>query len=124
MTGARGFAGSVAAASAGVRFAWRGQPHFRFEVLAGVAAVALALWLETGLVAVLMASAVVLVAEMVNTAVEAAVDLASPERRPLAAAAKDAAAGAVLIAAGFAVLVGLLALGPALWARLTGAAVP
>jgi diacylglycerol kinase len=93
-------------------------------VLAGVAAVALALWLETGLLAVLVSSAVVLVAEMVNTAVEAAVDLASPERRPLAAAAKDAAAGAVLIAAGFAVLVGLLALGPALWARLTGAAVP
>lgn len=124
MTGPRGFAASVAAASAGVRLTWRGQPHFRFEVLAGVAAVALALWLETGLLAVLVASAVVLVAEMVNTAVEAAVDLASPERRPLAAAAKDAAAGAVLIAAGFAVLVGLVALGPALWARLTGAAVP
>ncbi len=124
MTGLRGFATSVAAASAGVRLAWRGQPHFRFEVLAGIAAVALAVWLGTGLLAVLVASALVLVAEMVNTAVEATVDLASPTRRPLAAAAKDAAAGAVLVAAGFAVLIGLVALGPALWARATGAAVP
>lgn len=124
MTRPRAFAVSVAAASAGVRHAWRGQPHFRFEVLAGAAAVVLALWLETGLLAVLVASAVVLVAEMVNTAVEATVDLASPQRQPLAAAAKDAAAGAVLIAAGFAVLIGLVALGPALWARVTGAAVP
>lgn len=124
MTRPRAFAASVAAASAGVRHAWRGQPHFRFEVLAGAAAVALALWLRTGLLAVLLASAIVLVAELVNTAVEATVDLASPQRRPLAAAAKDAAAGAVLIAAGFAVLIGLVALGPALWARVTGAALP
>lgn len=124
MSRPRAFAASVAAASAGVRHAWRGQPHFRFEVLAGTVAIALALWLGTGLLAVLVASAVVLVAEMVNTAVEAAVDLASPDRRPLAAAAKDAAAGAVLIAAGFAVAIGLVALGPALWARVTGAAVP
>lgn len=124
MTGLRGFAVSVAAASAGVRLAWRGQAHFRFEVLAGVVAVALALWLQTGLLAVLVATSVVLAAEMVNTAVEATVDLVSPERRPLAAAAKDAAAGAVLIAATFAVLIGLVALGPALWARVTGAAVP
>ena len=124
MTGLRGFAASVAAAAAGVRFAWRGQPHFRFEILAGIGAVALAVWLGTGLVAVLVASALVLVAEMVNTAVEATVDLASPGRRPLAAAAKDAAAGAVLVAAGFAVVIGIVALGPALWARATGAAVP
>jgi diacylglycerol kinase (ATP) len=124
MTRPRAFAASVAAASAGVRHAWRGQPHFRFEVLAGTAAVALAVWLQAGLLAVLMASAIVLVAEMVNTALEATVDLVSPERQPLAAAAKDAAAGAVLIAAGFSVLIGLVALGPALWARVTGAAVP
>lgn len=124
MTGPRGFAVSLTAAAAGVRLAWRGQPHFRFEVVAGAGAIALALWLETGLTAVLVASSVVLVAEMVNTAVEATVDLASPERRPLAAAAKDAAAGAVLIAAGFAVAIGLVALGPALWARVTGAVVP
>jgi len=124
VTGLRGFAVSLAAAAAGVRLAWRSEPHFRFEALAGSGAIALALWLGTGLSAVLLASAIVLVAEMVNTAVEATVDLASPERRPLAAAAKDAAAGAVLIAAGMAVLIGLVALGPALWTRVTGNALP
>lgn len=41
----------------------------------------------------------VIAAECLNTAVEAVVDLASPERRPLAKRAKDAAAGGVLIAA-------------------------
>ena len=42
---------------------------------------------------------VVLALEAVNTAIEAVVDLASPTRHPLAARAKDVAAGAVLIAA-------------------------
>lgn len=120
MTGLRGFASSVRAAATGLRFAWRTQPHLRFEALVGAAAIGVAVWLQTGLVAVLLACAIVLVAELVNTAVEATVDLASPERRPLAGIAKDAAAGAVLVAAAFAVAIGVAALGPALWGRLTG----
>jgi len=60
------------------------------------------------------------VAEFVNTAVEAAVDLTTAERRPLARIAKDAAAGGVLVAAILAAIVGLLVLGPPLWARLSG----
>lgn len=120
MTAPRGFAGSLRAAATGLQFAWRTQPHLRFEAFVATAAVGVAVWLQTGLVAVLLASAIVLVAEMVNTAVEATVDLASPERRPLAAAAKDAAAGAVLVASAFAVAIGVAALGPALWGRLVG----
>jgi diacylglycerol kinase (ATP) len=120
VTGLRGFARSFRAAATGVRFAWRTQPHLRFEAFVGAAAIGVAVWLQTGLVAVLLACAIVLVAELVNTAVEATVDLASPERRPLAAIAKDAAAGAVLVAAAFAVAIGVAALGPALWGRLTG----
>ena len=58
----------------------------------------------------LLASALVLSLEIVNTAVESAVDLATEERRPLAKRSKDAAAGAVLVAAFFAVLVGLVIL--------------
>ncbi|MBX5466794.1 MAG: diacylglycerol kinase family protein [Firmicutes bacterium] len=46
-----------------------------------------------------LAITVVLVAEMINTAVEAVVDLASPEFHPLARVAKDVAAGGVLLAA-------------------------
>lgn len=56
-------------------------------------------------------------AEFVNTALEAVVDLASPDLHPLAKVGKDVAAAAVLVGAATAVVVGLLILGPPLWAR-------
>lgn len=55
-------------------------------------------------------------AEFFNTAIEAVVDLASPVHHPLAKVGKDVGAAAVLIAACAAVLVGLIILGPPLWA--------
>lgn len=58
--------------------------------------------------------------ELVNTAVEAIVNMVSPEKHPLAKAAKDTAAGAVLVSAIAALVIGLLVLGPPLWARLFG----
>jgi diacylglycerol kinase len=59
----------------------------------------------------------VFTAEFINTAIEAVVDLASPVNHPLAKVGKDVGAGAVLVAALAAALVGLLILGPPLWAR-------
>lgn len=64
----------------------------------------------------------VLAAEIMNTAVEAAVDLTTSEIHPLARQAKDAAAGAVLCAAMAAILVGLCLFGPPLWNWLSQAA--
>lgn len=61
----------------------------------------------------------VFAAEFVNTAIEAVVDLASPQKHPLAKVGKDVGAAAVLIAALAAVLIGLLILGPPLWERLS-----
>ncbi|MGN0204907.1 MAG: diacylglycerol kinase family protein [Coprococcus sp.] len=46
--------------------------------------------------------------ELVNTAVEAVVDLVTEERKPLAKTAKDTAAGAVLIAAIMAAIIGCI----------------
>ena len=60
----------------------------------------------------------VFTAEFINTAIEAVVDLASPAHHPLAKVGKDVGAAAVLIAALAAILVGLLILGPPLWAKL------
>lgn len=60
------------------------------------------LWLAMGLV---------LVAEMLNTALEYAIDLLHPEQHPLAGAVKDIAAGAVLVAAMVAVVVAIYILG-------------
>lgn len=60
--------------------------------------------------------ALVLQAELVNTALEAVVDHVAPEFHALAKIAKDCAAGAVFLCAFAAVLVGLLILGPRLLA--------
>lgn len=54
-------------------------------------------------------------AEMVNTSIENLVDLASPKKHELAGKAKDMAAGAVLISALFAAVVGLIIFIPRIW---------
>ncbi len=69
---------------------------------------------------IILAVAMVFSAEFINTAIEAVVDLASPLHHPLGKVGKDVGAAAVLIAALAAALIGLLILGPPLWARLFG----
>ena len=70
--------------------------------------------------AIILVIGLVWMAEFVNTALEAVVDLASPDLHPLAKVGKDVGAAAVLVAAITSVIVGLLILGPPLWARLFG----
>lgn len=65
-----------------------------------------------------IAIANVIVAEMFNTVCEICIDLAKPEYHPLAGIAKDVAAGAVLLSAILAIVVGLFVLGPHLWVLL------
>lgn len=82
---------------------------------------ALSLWLRLEArdwAIIILTTAMVFTAEFLNTAIEAVVDLASPQKHPLAKVGKDVGAGAVLIAAIAAVLIGLLVLGPPLWARI------
>ena len=81
----------------------------------------LALWLRLpprDWAILILTSGMVFSAEFVNTAIEAVVDLASPDRHPLAKIGKDVGAAAVLVAALAAILIGLLLLGPPLWAKL------
>ncbi len=63
-------------------------------------------------VVVALAATMVIVAEMINTALEHLVDLVSAEYHPLAAKVKNIAAGAVLTAAFGAAIVGIVILGP------------
>lgn len=82
---------------------------------------ALAIWLQLPRVEwsiLILTIMVVWMAEFFNTAIEAVVDMTAPEYRPLAKVAKDVAAAAVLVGALGAVIIGLLIMGPALWARL------
>jgi diacylglycerol kinase (ATP) len=57
--------------------------------------------------------------EFINTALEAVVDLASPQKHPLAKVGKDVGAAAVLISALSAIMIGLIIIGPPLWRRLS-----
>lgn len=109
---------SFAVAFAGIAAVWHSSGNFRLEVGVGVVALVLALLLQTGGVPVLILCALVLSLELMNSALEAAIDLASPELHPLAKLAKDAAAGAVLVAALLSVVVGVWVLGLPLWAWL------
>jgi diacylglycerol kinase (ATP) len=67
---------------------------------------------------IVLTIAMVFTAEFINTAIEAVVDLASPVHHPLAKVGKDVGAGAVLISALAGIVIGLLIIGPPLWARL------
>jgi diacylglycerol kinase (ATP) len=81
--------------------------HFAIAVVVLVAAI-FADVTKLELIALLLAIAFVLIAEMINSALEAAIDVATTTFDPMAKLAKDIAAGAVLIAAINAVAVGYL----------------
>lgn len=68
---------------------------------------------------IIIAITMVWTAEFINTALEAIVDLASPEQHDLAKISKDVGASAVLIAAGSSAIIGIIILGPPLWERLS-----
>lgn len=109
-------------AFAGWGFVLRNTPNAWIHLSIMLAVIAVGLWLRLDLLRwalLVLAMALVWVSELINTAIEAVVDLTSPERHPLAGAAKDVAAAAVLTAAGFSVIIGLLVLGPPLLARLS-----
>ncbi len=99
----------------------RTQRNAWIHAVASVSVISLSAWLgldRHSWALVLLAIGLVWLAEFLNTALEAVVDLASPEAHPLARVGKDVGAAAVLIAAVTAAAVGLLVLGPPLYLRL------
>lgn len=106
----RGFLSSFRWAGHGVLFCIRNERNFRIHLIAAFYVVLLASLLELDGMHIAVLSLTignVLVMELLNTAVEALVDLVSPNKHPLAKVAKDAAAGAVLISAIISVAVGV-----------------
>jgi diacylglycerol kinase (ATP) len=107
------FIDSLNCAIDGVLYAARTQQHMRNHFIAAVAVLLLALFLKVSPVEfILLAISIsfVLFAEMMNTAVEAAVDLVTTEYHPLAKIAKDVAAGSVLLSVVGAAVTGYLIL--------------
>lgn len=107
----RSFLLSFKYAASGVVHAIRTQRNMRVHVFVAVCAIAAAFALqltpsEWGII--LLCVAGVFSAECFNTAIEANVDIASPEQQELARIAKDCAAGAVLVMAVCSVIAGLI----------------
>lgn len=109
---------------AGVKYAFLTQRNFRIHTIVGSLAISLAIYTQVEPVAialVTLTSALVMVLELLNTALESVVDLTVGQSyHELAKIAKDCAAGAVLISAVAAVLVGSFILIPALWSMIIG----
>jgi len=108
-------------AFAGWGYVMRTQRNAWIHAAASLAVIGLCAWL--GLPArdwavILIAISLVWTAEFVNTALEAVVDLVSPQQHELARVGKDVGAAAVLIAAVSSVIIGFLILGPPLWERV------
>jgi diacylglycerol kinase len=110
---------SFAFAFAGLDYLIRTQSNFWIHLTAALCVVLFSVLLGLDgaeLAALALAIGLVLLAEAMNTALEAAVNLASPDIHPLAKAAKDVAAAGVLIAALTALAVGTALLLPRLLA--------
>jgi diacylglycerol kinase len=99
-------------------FAWNGlkaafleEVNLKFHVGAALAAIAAGFYFkvtEAEWLAIILTIAIVILTELINTAIEGLVDLVSPERNSLAGKVKDISAAAVLISAVAAVIVALV----------------
>jgi diacylglycerol kinase len=112
------FLQSFVYAFAGLRYAVRTQRNARIHLVIALLAIGMGLWLgispiEWALVFVAITG--VFIAEMLNTVVEACVDLATQQYHPLAKVAKDVAAGTVLLNAILSIIIGLFVFGPHLF---------
>jgi diacylglycerol kinase (ATP) len=112
---------SLRAALAGVWHTVRSQPNAWIELVALTGVTWMGWWFgltawEWGVLG--LTFCLVLALEAINTAIEAVVDLVSPQRHPLAKIAKDTAAGAMLLVVLGSLCVGLAIFGPRLWSLL------
>ncbi len=109
-------------ALSGVVYTFRTQRHMRVHLYVVLIVIILGMQMNLGLrelLVLLFTISLVIIAEMFNSAIEATVDLVSPNYHPLAKFAKDIAAGAVLITSILAIVVGsLIMLGDAGWERI------
>lgn len=121
------FVRSVSCALQGIAYTVKTQRNMQIHVAAAVLVLAATWWLRiprSDVLLVFFSIALVFALELVNTAVEAMVDLASPDWNAKAKVAKDASAGAVLVVAILSVLIGISVFGPPLYQKLSACLLP
>ena len=109
----RGRRNSFQFAFSGFFYVLKTQKNAWLHLAATVAVVLLAFWLQIGRtewLEILLVIGLVWMGEFMNTALEVIVDLASPEKHPLAKVGKDVGAASVLIAAILAIIIGVIVL--------------
>ena len=102
-------------------FVIRSQQNAWIHATVSLIVVVMGFWLSLSprdWAVIILAIAMVWAAEFFNTALEAIVDLASPDANDLAKVGKDVGAAAVLIAASASIIIGLLILGPPFWEKV------
>jgi diacylglycerol kinase len=112
---------SLGYALAGWLYMLRRQKNTRIQAVASIIVMGMALWLQIdaiGLALLILSITIVWMAEFVNAAVEAAINIAAPDIHPMAKVGKDVASAAVLLGVVASVLIGLLVMGPPLLLRL------
>ena len=105
-------------AGRGIRIVFGTEPNMKIHIAIGMLVVISGFVFQISITewfACLLCIGLVFGMEMMNTAIENVVDLASPKLHPLAGKAKDIAAGAVLICAIISVIIGLLIFAPKVW---------
>lgn len=119
----RRFTRSCTYALQGIAYTVRTQRNMQIHAAATVIVLAAAWWLQiprSDVLLVLFSIGLVTSLELVNTAIEAVVDLASPDWHAKAKIAKDAGAGAVLVAAILSAVIGIIVFGPPLLQKVGG----
>ncbi len=108
-------------ALAGWIYMLRRQKNTRIQGVASIVVMALALWLGVdalGLAVLILAITMVWMAEFINAAVEAAINVSTSDLHPMARVGKDVASAAVLLGVVASILIGILVLVPPLVHRL------
>lgn len=119
----RTFKGSVKNCLDGISYVTKSEKNFKREIALGIIALTLSYILKIDkieFIIVLTMICLVLTTEIINTAIERAVDLVTKEYHELARIAKDVSAGSVLVTSIFALIIGIIIFIPKIITLLGG----
>ena len=119
----RTFKGSVKNCLDGISYVTKNEKNFKREIALGIIALILSYILKIDkieFIIILTMICLVLTAEIINTAIERAVDLVTKEYHALARIAKDVSAGSVLVTSTFALIIGIIIFMPKIITLLGG----
>src|SRR5699024_460818 len=101
----------------GLKESFVGERNFQIHLIAAIIVIGFAFYIKVSVIEwlfLLVAIQVVMITEIINSVIEGIIDYVKPEIHPQAKRIKDMAAAAVLVAAIFAVIIGIIVFSPKL----------